>query len=368
MRVLIAAPLSFAGSGIGVAARQFAEAIPLIDPTAVCTFVDTVDARSEALVPSGPYSVGVHFGSPEAWAVRLREGSAWALAIAHASHTALFAVWEALPLPRVWRAVFALAEVDSVLTPSEWMRSKLTEITSKPVVVVPHTAKASKSVANPLEQDKFTVLHLGQATPRKGLREAVTAFIRAIGWREDTAFVCKTLPPPPLFASASTIVQEVAARNRTAGPHEPDLVVYDDHFSAAQLGALYQRSSVLVANAHGEAFGLPALEAMLHGVPIIYTDWAAAPEVCADMPGNIALHPRLDEAVDMATYGFTPGMQYAYTRISDVMEALEQTYIRWKSGDSLLLAERDERITDAVNRFGREAFLKAVQRWVRVVV
>jgi alpha-1,3-rhamnosyl/mannosyltransferase len=49
-----------------------------------------------------------------------------------------------------------------------------------------------------------------------------------------------------------------------------------------QLAALYRCSTAFVFPSLYEGFGLPALEAMAHGVPIACSDTGALPEVCGD--------------------------------------------------------------------------------------
>lgn len=52
------------------------------------------------------------------------------------------------------------------------------------------------------------------------------------------------------------------------------------YVSDGELVALYQRAGVLVFPSHYEGFGLPPLEAMWHGCPVVAARSAALPEVC----------------------------------------------------------------------------------------
>ena len=49
-----------------------------------------------------------------------------------------------------------------------------------------------------------------------------------------------------------------------------------------QLAACYSRASLFALPALFEGFGIPALEAMSHGVPVVCSRAGALPEVCAD--------------------------------------------------------------------------------------
>ena len=61
---------------------------------------------------------------------------------------------------------------------------------------------------------------------------------------------------------------------------------YTGYVSAAELSALYSCATALVLTSHTEGFGLPAVEAMRCGCPVIATDAPAVREVC----GGAAIH------------------------------------------------------------------------------
>lgn len=63
-----------------------------------------------------------------------------------------------------------------------------------------------------------------------------------------------------------------------------------------ELSALYSRAKALILPSCYEGFGLPALEAMKQGVPVICSNRASLPEVCADA----ALYVKADDPEDMA--------------------------------------------------------------------
>jgi glycosyltransferase involved in cell wall biosynthesis len=68
-------------------------------------------------------------------------------------------------------------------------------------------------------------------------------------------------------------VEESPARSRI------DLLGY---VSSAELDSLYSRASVFIFPSLDEGFGMPILEAMAHGVPVITSNCSAMPEVSGD--------------------------------------------------------------------------------------
>jgi len=63
---------------------------------------------------------------------------------------------------------------------------------------------------------------------------------------------------------------------------EEGRVVYKGHVSSMEMEELYRRASLLVFPSFYEGFGLPPLEGMAHGVPVIVSHVSSLPEVCAD--------------------------------------------------------------------------------------
>lgn len=68
------------------------------------------------------------------------------------------------------------------------------------------------------------------------------------------------------------------------------------HVSAEELSALYQAASVLLFPSFEEGFGLPVLEAMAHGLPVVASRTSSLPEV----GGDAALYCDPHEARDIA--------------------------------------------------------------------
>ena len=85
-------------------------------------------------------------------------------------------------------------------------------------------------------------------------------------------------------------VPELRKRLRAASPS--GRIVWLEHVDDAQLGALYSRATALVFPSLGEGFGLPLLEALAAGVPVICSELPVFREVAAEcaayvLPGDV---------------------------------------------------------------------------------
>ena len=159
------------------------------------------------------------------------------------------------------------------------------------VHVVPEAARAlPEGGALPGGVHSPYVLHAGTHEPRKGVRELVEAFLRAAppDWR-------LVLAGKPGWLSADeqsrldALVEGSAGRVRRLG-----------FVTDAELGALYAGAGLFAYPSAYEGFGLPVLEAMAAGAPVLTTDAAALLEVAGDAAHVVPRGPGLTDALAAA--------------------------------------------------------------------
>jgi glycosyltransferase involved in cell wall biosynthesis len=114
------------------------------------------------------------------------------------------------------------------------------------------------------------VLSVGAIQRRKNIARLVKAFeLLPDSWRLALAGA------PDGYGAAEELraVEESPARARI------DVLGY---VSSTQLDSLYSRASIFAFPSLDEGFGMPILEAMAHGVPVITSNCSAMPEVAGD--------------------------------------------------------------------------------------
>jgi glycosyltransferase involved in cell wall biosynthesis len=124
------------------------------------------------------------------------------------------------------------------------------------------------------------ILFMGTLEPRKNVGALLGAYARLLF----------TLPsvPPLLLAGAAT----PAAAPWLDAIKRPPLAGHVEHLgyvAPAKRYDLYARASMLVLPSHLEGFGLPVLEAMTIGLPVVISRRGALPEVAGD--AAIAVEP-----------------------------------------------------------------------------
>jgi len=117
------------------------------------------------------------------------------------------------------------------------------------------------------------VLFIGTLEPRKNLGVLLDAYER---------LAAGGVPVPPLRIAGGTGPGAGAWLDRIARPPLDALVRYVGYVADDAREALYAGARTLVLPSLDEGFGLPALEAMSAGVPVIAANAGALPEVVGD--------------------------------------------------------------------------------------
>ncbi len=140
---------------------------------------------------------------------------------------------------------------------------------------------ARRSVALPAGTDRY-VLAIGTAEPRKDLPGLVAAFDDLAAQHQDVALV---LVGPEGWGTTALDRAVGAARHA-------DRIVRTGWVSDAELGGLLRGAAVLAYPSLYEGFGLPPLQAMAAGVPVVASRAGAVPEALGDAAALVPVGDR----------------------------------------------------------------------------
>jgi glycosyltransferase involved in cell wall biosynthesis len=177
----------------------------------------------------------------------------------------------------IWRAA-------RVITGSESTRRDLVEFYRLPEAKIAVTPYAADTMYRPLDRDAARraardrlgihgpfVLSVGVLQPRKNLPRLVAAFARIAG----------AVPHQLVIVGKwGWAHDELRAAVRAAGLG--DRIFFTGYVADADLPVLYNAAEVFVYPSLYEGFGLPPLEAMACGTPVIAGDNSSLPEVVGD--------------------------------------------------------------------------------------
>ncbi|WP_296039784.1 glycosyltransferase family 1 protein [uncultured Agrobacterium sp.] len=119
-----------------------------------------------------------------------------------------------------------------------------------------------------LDEQPF-LLFVGSPTPNKNIGRAIEA-IRMMG------------PRAPKFVVVGAAASSVFQAGTDVVRPEDDKVIFTGRLSDEEIAALYSRATALFFPSLYEGFGIPPLEAMFLGCPVLSSNIAPAREVCGD--------------------------------------------------------------------------------------
>ena len=164
----------------------------------------------------------------------------------------------------------------AVITPSEFVKADLAKFTGvSPSKITVTLEAADPIVASPAAlpglQNKQFIMYVGRPTPHKNLERLIEAF----------ALLRPSHPALHLVLAGKTdanyrrVAALVAARGISS-------VIFTDYVSEGELRWLYEHCAAYVFPSLSEGFGLPGLEAMQHGAPVVSSNATCLPEIYGD--------------------------------------------------------------------------------------
>jgi glycosyltransferase involved in cell wall biosynthesis len=184
-----------------------------------------------------------------------------------------------------WLTRRVVAAAARVITDSDAVRANVGRILRAPperLDVIPLGVSARFRAPPPASVDgtlarlgvpRPYLLFVGNLEPRKNLAGLLRAFRRV---RRESPAAMHLVVAGKLAWKSGPLRAELGA---------PDLagaVVATGYVAPADLPALYAGAAALVFPSFWEGFGLPVLEAMACGTPVVASDVASLPEVCGD--------------------------------------------------------------------------------------
>jgi glycosyltransferase involved in cell wall biosynthesis/predicted O-methyltransferase YrrM/cyclopropane fatty-acyl-phospholipid synthase-like methyltransferase/Tfp pilus assembly protein PilF len=195
--------------------------------------------------------------------------------------------WEYGSLPKAW--VDAAANVDEFWVPSPAVRAMyLTSgIAPEKVRVVPNGVDTRKfrpglSPMPLATKKKFKFLFVGGTIFRKGPDVLLEAFSQAFTSADDVCLVIKDFGGNSFYQGQTA---ESAIQALKQKPGAPEILYLKDEISSEQMPSLYATCQCLVLPYRGEGFGMPVLEAMACGLPVIVTAGGATESFVSDEAG-----------------------------------------------------------------------------------
>ncbi len=164
----------------------------------------------------------------------------------------------------------------AIITPTEFVKddiAKFARINSRKITVTYEAADIITETAESVDglEDAPFIMYVGRPQAHKNLERLIDAF----------AILKQTHPELKLVLAGKKDVLYERHENSVKKKHIPD-VIFTGFVSEGQLRWLYEQTKAYVFPSLSEGFGLPGLEAMTHGAPVISSDATCLPELYGD--------------------------------------------------------------------------------------
>lgn len=181
--------------------------------------------------------------------------------------------WESSELPDVWLPI--MKSRDEIWTTSEWVADIYRKNDVNNIIrIVPHGINPEIWKINyQYQTDKFTFLHVGGPTERKGGQKVVDAFLDLFDGNKNVSLILKSNGPSEARATVSGAFGNAS--------HHPQISVIEEALDVEGLAQLYSEANCLVYPTRGEGFGLIPFQGIATGLPTIVTNETACAEFAA---------------------------------------------------------------------------------------
>lgn len=165
--------------------------------------------------------------------------------IAQYGRRVAFSTFESSIIPEEW--VEILNKCDSVIVPCQWnAETYAAGGVNIPIHVVPHGISEGFHYVERPKREKFRFLTIGDQGHRKGFIDAISAFVKAFGDKEDVELIIKA--------------RTLSARSNLINLTNKNIRVIDEDYTDQEMCELYGSCECMVFPAHGEGFGWPPRE------------------------------------------------------------------------------------------------------------
>jgi glycosyltransferase involved in cell wall biosynthesis len=172
-------------------------------------------------------------------------------------------------------------------------------------------------------KEKFRFLSNFAWGKRKGVDVLFEAFRKEFNEDEDVCLMLKVLPS----YAGHNIKDELKLVYERKG--SAPVYLYDLELKKWELGRLYNSAHAFVWPSRGEGYGLPALEAIACGLPVIASNHSAHLEFLTDKgvpkPGVLLLNGKV-EPYDKGDSIYYPGFNWFNPSVEDLRKKMREVY------------------------------------------
>lgn len=216
----------------------------------------------------------------------------------------------------------------------------------KAIHVVPHVANLEKYEKDypafelpSIYHDRCIFYFVGEFSRRKNVAALIKAFYSEFDRRENVTLLLKLnkpgVSPPELAKEVQNFCLEIKKGLKKYVKEEmyQGEIVITDFLTEEQLHSLHQRCDVFVNPSYGEAWCLPAFDALAHGNPVISSDCGGPSDY---LPNTVKSEKDIAFGVfDSFPNLYTSNELWLEVNVSDLGWEMRKWFEKWKSEDNM---------------------------------
>jgi len=232
-----------------------------------------------------------------------------------------------------WLSIKSIKKSNKVFFVSEWSRSAISEITKIPLEKTSVAYNGVSSRFFPIDKENSLneqayILAVGSIYSYKDYTTLINAWaaVRKVGFDYLKLRIVGGIFDEVYHKNFLSILERENIQ---------DSVSFIPELSPEQILGFYQKAKLFVFPSWGETFGLPLVEAMACGIPIVSSDLPVTREICKNaaryyVPGNVEnLFEKIVEVLtnvslqrEMKEYGIIRARQYSWDAAAKQIQSI----------------------------------------------
>lgn len=175
----------------------------------------------------------------------------------------------------------------------------------------------------------YTFLTLGDFTERKNFEGLVEAYVKEFTKKDDVCLVMKVHFGGFTKKHHDNIVNKIKeCVDRFNPDNPPKILFFGDKLATDDMPSLYTGCDCFVLASRGEGLGMPFIEAMACGLPVISTNWSAPTDYITDNNGLLVNCDikQIDDIEYIKKCPIALNHSWAHPHIEDIQKKMRWMY------------------------------------------
>jgi len=265
-----------------------------------------------------------------------------------------FSMLETDKITPVWTSI--LNRLDGCLVPTPFnVKTFMESGVNVPITIIPfgidfdmYTLDKESLLSFPDISTKFNFLCIGQWTfgDRKNIAQTILSFLKTFKNNKDVGLIVKAYGTGAGTIDKIQCIRKIESIRKHVGlkPDEgPKVYLVHGAFTTEDMSRLYHNAQVFVMPSSGESFGMPIVEAIASGIPVITTS-GTAPDTFLNPEKTVLLnHKWVPLRREMFwQHVYEPPQQMIQPDWKDLERMMMRSFEKYSIAKNLVLEQRQE--------------------------